>query len=124
MARGNKGRRHSKEAQSETREQAFEEAGQSETELGYEWLDLPELPDAAELRPAKHDQQPSLQDGDYNRLEGPWDSNNVYLKTHYKLLREDAIRPLREALSRVFSMADIKEDERQATIGIYDSVRT
>lgn len=41
----------------------------------------------------------------------------------YELLREDAIRPLREAVSRVKNMPSANEDAFSGAIGIYDNVR-
>lgn len=91
-------------------------------ETDNDWLNLPELPDIAELQIKNYEMNPTLRDSDYNRLQGPWESKDIYLRTHYKLLREDAVRPLRDAFSQVMAMKEIKEDERHATIGIYDNV--
>ena len=58
-----------------------------------------------------------------NIVDGPWPSKIDYLRSHYLLLREDALRPLREAVEHVRSMPDLDEDPSRATIGIYDQVQ-
>lgn len=47
----------------------------------------------------------------------------AYLATHYDLLREDAIRPLRNAVEQVKFTPDAVEDAFNGAIGIYDKVR-
>lgn len=36
-----------------------------------------------------------------NVVDGPWPSKDAYLKSHYELLREDAVAPLRDAVAYV-----------------------
>ena len=45
-----------------------------------------------------------------------------YLGAHYELLREDAIRPLREAVSQVKFTPTATEDAFNGAIGIYEKV--
>lgn len=45
-----------------------------------------------------------------------------YLSAHYELLREDAVRPLREAVQQVRITPQAKEDAFQGSIGIYEKV--
>lgn len=45
-----------------------------------------------------------------------------YLGAHYELLREDAVRPLREAVSQVKHVFDAKEEAFNGAVGIYDKV--
>ncbi len=47
-----------------------------------------------------------------------------YLSAHYELLREDAIRPLREAVQQVRVTPQAKEDAFDTSIGIYEKVRS
>lgn len=54
-----------------------------------------------------------------NKLDGPWDSKQQYLKTHYELLREDAISPLRDAVAMVQEMPHMKDSKG---VAIYDKV--
>ncbi|KAK2877317.1 hypothetical protein FQN49_001244 [Arthroderma sp. PD_2] len=60
------------------------------------WSAKPELPAPQEVL--------GLDDGEVislgvNQLQGPWPSSENYLKTHYELLREDAVAPLRDAVA-------------------------
>lgn len=45
---------------------------------------------------------------------------NRRLRTHYELLREDAVRGLREAISRVKCTPEAKEEAFNDAVGIYD----
>jgi hypothetical protein len=47
---------------------------------------------------------------------------DAYLSAHYELLREDAVRPLREAICQVRREPDRNEDAFKGTIGIYQDV--
>lgn len=59
-----------------------------------------------------------------NVIEGPWDSVDDYLKNHYLLLREDAMREFRRGIEYVTENSGIvKEDNTVNTLGIYDQVR-
>lgn len=97
---------------------------------GGAWLDKPEIPSPSEILRAKSD----LKKGNEalieveesihpHRPEGAYNDNEDYLRTKYELLREDAIRPLREAIDEV--RADPFKDEAEysnQSIGIYDPV--
>ncbi|KAK5123677.1 hypothetical protein LTR85_002313 [Meristemomyces frigidus] len=56
-----------------------------------------------------------LQSADHNPPE-------AYLGAQYELLREDAVRPLREAMSNVRAYPTASEEAFNGTIGIYDKV--
>ena len=45
-----------------------------------------------------------------------------YLSAHWELLREDAVRPLREAVQQVRITPQAKEDAFGGSIGIYEKV--
>ncbi|KAH7091387.1 P-loop containing nucleoside triphosphate hydrolase protein [Paraphoma chrysanthemicola] len=78
------------------------------------WIDKPEVPSPAEiLRPTKRP----------HKADGAYDSTEEYLGTTYDLLREDAIRPLRDAVEEV--RKDPYKDEAEYdnnSIGIYEPV--
>lgn len=65
------------------------------------WVSNPELPSTEEILGTVS----GVQDLDdcieltANIIDGPWPSRNEYLKTHYMLLREDAVAPLRDAVA-------------------------
>ncbi|KAF1915851.1 P-loop containing nucleoside triphosphate hydrolase protein [Ampelomyces quisqualis] len=96
------------------------------------WIDKPELPAPSEILPCEkptficEEPQPSIDCNESprpHRAEGAYASNEEYLGTKYELLREDAIRPLREAVAeeRKSPYQDEAEYENKG-IGIYEPV--
>jgi helicase required for RNAi-mediated heterochromatin assembly 1 len=91
---------------------------------------MPEIPNPSEILRAKSDFKngnDALIEVDEgirpHRSEGAYEGNEDYLRTKYELLREDAVRPLREAIDEV--RADPWKDEAEysnQSIGIYDPV--
>ncbi|KAL1606332.1 hypothetical protein SLS60_003734 [Paraconiothyrium brasiliense] len=59
-----------------------------------------------------------------NKVEGDYESNEEYLGTQYDLMREDAIRPLREAVQEVRKdpWRDESDYPSSSGIGIYEPV--
>lgn len=83
------------------------------------WLLSPEIPSPDEIMGAGSETE--FVDLLPNRIVGPWNSKNEYLKAHYELLREDSVAPLRDAV------AYFREDpEMQDTniVSIYEKVCT
>ncbi|KAE8157032.1 P-loop containing nucleoside triphosphate hydrolase protein [Aspergillus tamarii] len=81
------------------------------------WLLSPEIPSPDEIMGAGSETE--FVDLLPNRIVGPWNSKNEYLKAHYELLREDSVAPLRDAV------AYFREDpEMQDTniVSIYEKV--
>lgn len=81
-----------------------------------DWLSMPEIPPASEIL---------IPDGESvvlprNRIDQPWTKKERYLKAHYKLLREDAIAPLREAVAK-FRQDPRRMDDNDTRI--YEEVR-
>ncbi|CAB4422693.1 unnamed protein product [Rhizophagus irregularis] len=60
---------------------------------------------------------PRPEDIPVNNIDGPYESLDEYLKTHYELLREDCLRPLREGI-RLFR----EKAEEIRTLRIYEKV--
>ncbi|CAO2653891.1 Nn.00g106240.m01.CDS01 [Neocucurbitaria sp. VM-36] len=98
---------------------------------GGAWLDQPEIPSPSEVLRKKpgfsSTEANTLIEIDENirphKIEGAYENNEDYLRTKYELLREDAIRPLREAIDEI--RADPFKDEAEysnQSIGIYDPV--
>lgn len=54
-----------------------------------------------------------------NIVQGPWPSKDVYLKTHYDLIREDAVAPLRDAVA--YFRADPSMMDSQV-VSVYEKV--
>jgi helicase required for RNAi-mediated heterochromatin assembly 1 len=50
-------------------------------------------------------------------------SLDEYLSAHYRLIREQAIGPLRDALSRIQSYPQLNEEPFRGAVGIYDRAR-
>lgn len=79
---------------------------------GKAWQKLPEIPTATEILPYRSEKTAYVNDDDeeeeeeifeepilpVNIIDGPWNSKEGYIETHYKLLREDGIAPLRKAV--------------------------
>lgn len=99
------------------------------------WLSQPEIPTAAEILDLP--EQPygdskindtsvagdeCVIDLDINNVSGPWESKEKYLSAHYELLREDSVRPLREAVAQVKANPSAGEDEFGGSVGIYERV--
>lgn len=99
--------------------------------VGGAWLYKPEIPSPSEIlrerRGTANRKPDTLIEIDDSirphKAEGAYENNEDYLRTKYELLREDAIRPLREAVTEV--RADPFKDEAEYqnhSIGIYDPV--
>ena len=81
-----------------------------------DWLSLPEIPPAAEILIPEGESVSLLR----NKIDQPWTKKERYLKAHYKLLREDTVSPLREAVAK------FKKDPRRMDdndLRIYEQVR-
>lgn len=76
------------------------------------WRSLPEIPSAAEIMGIHENHVAN--DGDLlgdipedpsalpeNKVKGPWKDPASYIAAHYRLLREDSIYPLRQAVADV-----------------------
>ena len=95
-----------------------------ETADGGSWLSRPEIPTAAELMDTDTSSSASsdIVEIAANKPVGAFADKEDYLSTQYELLREDATRPLREAVARVRDKPSSGEDAFDGQIGIYDKV--
>ncbi|EME45071.1 hypothetical protein DOTSEDRAFT_52452 [Dothistroma septosporum NZE10] len=95
---------------------------EQETAEGGSWLSRPEIPTAAELMDTDTSSSASsdIVEIAANRPMGAFEGREDYLSTQYELLREDATRPLREAVARVRNKPSSGEDAFDGQIGIYD----
>lgn len=57
-----------------------------------------------------------------NKLVDPWASREEYLEAHYRLLREDAVSPLRDVVSEMREEPQIDEKHSQESAAIYERV--
>lgn len=101
----------------------------NKTVAGGAWLEQPEIPDPSEVLRGKLSatHSPTLIDVNEqirpHKVDGAYEDKEDYLRTVYELLREDTVRPLREAIDEV--RADPYKDEAEyqnQSIGIYDPV--
>lgn len=100
------------------------------------WRNLPEIPSSDEINPPDHLDLESLQEigsDDFsdetprdslflphNRIDRAWDDKAEYIGTHYQLVREDGVAPLRSAVS-VFKQNPDMQDSQD--VCIYTNVR-
>ena len=96
---------------------------------GGAWLHMPEIPNPSEVLCEKSESKndEALIEVDErirpHKPKGAYDDNEDYLRTKYELLREDAVRPLREAIDEVRTDPFKNEAEyRNQSIGVYDPV--
>lgn len=57
-----------------------------------------------------------------NRVHAAWKSKAKYLETHYRLLREDAVTPLRNAVAEVRENPHMTEKDSFEDAAIYEKV--
>ena len=88
------------------------------------WLSMPEVPTAAEMGRFQSSEDAKLKVAvPPNQIRSAWRNKNVYLESHYLLLREDAVAPLRAAIDEVRAKPDMLEKESEEHAGLYDNVR-
>lgn len=88
-----------------------------------EWITLPEVPTAKEIMPKEPDKYVQEVWDEYkndpvydpklpiNIIDGAWPSTKAYQETHYRLLREDAVAPLRNAVAKVRQNPGMGDDK-------------
>lgn len=93
---------------------------------GQDWLLRPEIPSSAEIMDREDISNPSMSSDVVeiyaNKPHGAFASREEYLQTHYELLREDSLRPLREAVTAVRRAPTADEEAHNGQIGIYEKV--
>jgi helicase required for RNAi-mediated heterochromatin assembly 1 len=85
------------------------------------WLGRPEIPSPNELNGDGDDPDAEIEIP-VNNIGGPWQSITEYLSAHYRLLREDAVAPLRNVVSEVRAETGIMEKDSQENASIYEKV--
>jgi helicase required for RNAi-mediated heterochromatin assembly 1 len=98
---------------------------------GGAWLTRPEIPNSADILRTEAaeftDADPTLIEVESglrpHKVEGPYQDKDEYLGTKYELLREDALRPFREAVAEVRASPFKDEAEYEnKSLGVYDPV--
>ena len=80
-----------------------------------DWTSQPELPTSSEILLLSNDQIPLPA----NKVNGPYKNKGRYLRTHYNLLREDTVAPLRTAVETFRENPDMMDDR---VVSIYEKV--
>ena len=62
------------------------------------WTSLREIPSASEVFDEGRKEHSTVLELAENTVVGPYTSKEDYLETHYRLLREDAVAPLRDGM--------------------------
>jgi helicase required for RNAi-mediated heterochromatin assembly 1 len=93
------------------------------------WLSRPEIPSANEILDKDEPWETTAKNGTVSLHgipeKGPFESIDVYLKTHYELLREDAVFPLREACAMIKECSVLPTENTGSkfqNVGIYSKV--
>ncbi|TKA63203.1 hypothetical protein B0A55_11028, partial [Friedmanniomyces simplex] len=96
---------------------------------GGAWVSRPAVPSSAEILDTDIVTTSSADVVEIvpNKPKGAWESKGyhqpqAYLSTQYELLREDAVQPLRLAVSRVRITPDGNEETFNGAVGIYEKV--
>ncbi|KAK8239489.1 P-loop containing nucleoside triphosphate hydrolase protein [Phyllosticta capitalensis] len=85
------------------------------------WLSKPEIPTTDEILDENQDGEEEV--GLFqNKIEGAWDSKEHYLESHFELIREDAMLPLRQAIGRIRRDPYHPEEVYGTTVGLYEKV--
>ncbi|KAL6718868.1 hypothetical protein ACLMJK_003102 [Lecanora helva] len=87
-----------------------------------QWIRCPAVPSVEEIHDSGNtnldDPVPVLE----NIVVGPFASKDDYLERHYTLLREDAVAPLRSAVSEVQTYPHLEEKDSQCNAYLYEKV--
>lgn len=87
------------------------------------WLALPELPTAEEVGSFVGDRPATLEYAlQHNKIDGPWRDKEYYLRSHYELLREDAVAPLRDVVQEFHQKPNMMERDSKEHAAIYEKV--
>lgn len=97
--------------------QYFENGSGNDITSQEEWLQMPELPTADEILGTDAPGDDVLLAP--NQITGPWSSKEEYLKTHYCLIREVSVAPLRDAVTMVRNNPQMHDAKN---ISIYEKV--
>lgn len=91
----------------------------SPTATGGEWLTRSEIPGSAEIMD-RDSRSSDVVELPANKPIGPYACAQEYLSTHYELLREDSLRPLRESVSLIREAPTASEDTFNGQVEIYE----
>ena len=94
-------------------------------ESEHAWTSKPEIPSSAEIAfDEDEEEDENAVTIPCNKLVDPWLSREEYLEAQYRLLREDAVSPLRDVVSEIKEEPYIEEKHSQENAAIYERVST
>lgn len=88
------------------------------------WMGYRDIPSSEEIFDSGRQHHHEDVEVSENIVVGPYESREDYLERHYALLREDAVVPLRNAVSEVQSNPHLVEVDSRDSACIYEKVPT
>lgn len=86
------------------------------------WIGLREIPSPDEVFDEGRTEHSTTLELTENTVVGPYISKEDYLESHYRLLREDAVAPLRDVVSEVQYFPQLLEKDSDNGAYIYEKV--
>ncbi len=87
------------------------------------WTGLREIPSPSEVFDEGRKEHDTTLELTENTVVGPYVSKEEYLESHYRLLREDAVAPLRDVVSEIQLYPQLMEKDSDNGAYIYEKVR-
>jgi len=89
-----------------------------------DWMRYRDIPSSEEIFDSGRQHHHEKVEVSENIVVGPYESKEDYLERHYALLREDAVAPLRDAVSELQDSPHLMEADSQNSACVYEKVRT
>lgn len=86
------------------------------------WIGFREIPSPAEVFDQGRTEHGTALELTENTVVGPYISKEEYLESHYRLLREDAVAPLRDVVSEIQFYPQLLEKDSENGAYIYEKV--
>ena len=86
------------------------------------WTGFREIPSSGEVFDEGRKEHSTPLEVNENTVVGPYVSKEDYLESHYRLLREDAVAPLRDVVSEIQELPHLMERESENSAYIYEKV--
>ena len=86
------------------------------------WTGFREIPSPCEVFDEGRKEHGKTLELTENTIVGPYISKEEYLESHYRLLREDAVAPLRDVVSEIQVYPHLMEKDSDNSAYIYEKV--
>ena len=86
------------------------------------WTGFREIPSSSEVFDEGRTEHGTTLELTENTVVGPYTSKEEYLESHYRLLREDAVAPLRDVVSELQVYPQLLEKDSENGAYIYEKV--